>query len=251
MHPLFSIITVTYNASATVAPTMRSVAAQSCRLYEHIIVDGLSSDDTLDQVRRLGDSERTVIHSGRDSGIYDAMNKGMGLAKGDYLIFLNAGDSFADADTLQILADAILANDYPGVVYGQTQLVDASRRVVGMRHLTAPSTLDFRSFSHGMVVCHQAFTVLRRIAPLYDTRWRFSADYEWCIRCLMHSRGNVCVGCTTIDYLDEGMTTRNLRASLWERARIMARYYGFWHAVVRHVSFVPRFLFRKLKHSKQ
>lgn len=229
---------------------MRSVAEQSCSLYEHIIVDGASKDNTLKEVKALS-TPRTIVRSEPDHGIYDAMNKGIGMATGDYLIFLNSGDSFADADTLQTLADTILDNDYPGVVYGQTDLVDASRQVVGKRHLTAPVNLTLKSFRHGMVVCHQAFTVLRRIAPLYDTQWRYSADYEWCIRCLQHSRRNVYTGTTTIHYLNEGMTTRNLKASLKERFRIMARYYGWFPTVIRHLGFMPRFIVRKLKHSKQ
>ena len=249
-HPLFTIITVTYNAGATVEPTMRSVAGQTFTLYEHLVIDGASKDDTLACVRKL-ETPRTHITSEPDKGIYDAMNKGIARATGDYLIFLNAGDSFAAPDTLQILADAITANDWPGVVYGQTMLVDAQRNVIGPRHLTAPARLDLQSFSHGMQVCHQAFTVLRRIAPLYDTRWRFSADYEWCIRCLQHSRKNVYVDAVTIHYLDEGMTTANHKASLRERFKIMAHYYGWLTAVSRHLSFIPRYLSRRSKNYRQ
>lgn len=249
-NPLFSIITVTYNAASTVEPTMKSVREQSCTLYEHIIMDGASSDATLSIVESLQTS-RTVIESSPDKGIYDAMNKALGRATGDYLIFLNAGDRFHSPETLRILADAIIANDHPGVVYGQTDLVDASGRYLGPRHLTAPDHLTLSSFRSGMTVCHQAFTVLRRIAPIYDTRWRFSADYEWCIRCLQHSRLNVYVGCTTIDYLSEGMTTRNRWRSLIERFRIMARYYGFFPTLFRHLSFIPRFIIQQFKERKQ
>ena len=106
-HPLFSIITVCYNAADTIVPTLRSVAKQSFTLYEHLVIDGASMDDTLARVDKYA-TPRTRVFSEPDNGIYDAMNKGMGQATGDYLIFLNAGDSFASSDTLQILADAIL-----------------------------------------------------------------------------------------------------------------------------------------------
>lgn len=243
-RPLFSIITVTYNAEKTVVPTMLSVASQTCTLYEHIVMDGVSKDSTLTAVGEHA-TARTRVFSSPDKGIYDAMNKAMAVATGDYLIFLNAGDKFHSTDTIQILADTILDNDYPGIVYGQTDLVDNDGAYLGPRHLTAPEELTLKSFRHGMLVCHQAFTVLRRIAPLYDTRWRFSSDYEWCIRCLQHSRSNIYTGCTTIDYLSEGMTTRNRRKSLVERFRIMSHYYGTLPTLLRHLTFVPRFFIAK------
>ena len=155
---------------------------------------------------------------------------------------LNAGDRFHDNDTLGLYADAIMDNDYPGIVYGQTDIVAADGSRIGPRHLQAPETLTLESFAEGMVVCHQAFVVLRNIATGYDTRWRFSADYEWCIRCLQHSRRNVLVPAVTVDYLSEGVTTANRRRSLMERFRIMCHYYGISATVCRHIGFAVRLL---------
>lgn len=247
MKPLFSIITVTYNAAGTVERTLRSVASQTCTLYEHIIVDGASRDDTLAIAAAAPASERRRVISEPDRGLYDAMNKGLGMARGDYLIFLNAGDKFHSPDTLQLIADRIMAADYPGIVYGQTNLVDDRGDYVGPRHLTAPESLTYRDFARGMLVCHQAFVVLRRIAPYYDLSYRFSADYDWCVQCLQHSRRNVYAGDVLIDYLSEGLTTANRRASLLERYRIMCRYYGTVSTTLRHVGFLLRDLRRKLK----
>ncbi len=247
--PLFSIITVTYNAADTLEPTMRSIAEQTCTTYEHIIMDGVSRDDTLRIARELG-NERTRVFASLDKGLYDAMNKAIAESTGEYLIFLNAGDSFHSERTLDILAKAAFDYDFPGIIYGQTELVDSERRYVGERHLRAPEHLTVDSFKQGMLVCHQAFTVLRRVAPLYDLRWRFSADFEWCIRCLKRSRRNVYVDCTTIDYLNEGMTTRNRWASLIERFRIMAQYYGFLPTLWRHFGFFFRDFRRKRAHDK-
>ena len=173
------------------------------------------------------------------------MNKGLANATGDYVLFLNAGDTLHSPHTLQHVADAIMENDYPGVVYGQTDIVDSQRRRLGARHLTAPDTLTLRSFADGMVVCHQAFVALRRIAEPYHLRWRFSADYEWCIRVLQHSRRNVLLPEVIADYLNEGTTTRNWRRSLAERFRIMCYYYGFWPTALRHIKFLGRYLRRK------
>lgn len=244
MKPLFSIITVSYNAASTLPATLASVREQTCRLYEYILIDGASADNTVKLASESGIEPMTII-SEKDKGIYDAMNKGLGIATGDYVIFLNAGDSFHNAHTLQLIADAIMDNDYPGIVYGQTQIVDSSRKRIGDRHLTAPVDLTLDSFKNGMVVCHQAFIVLRKLVDNYDTRYRFSADYEWCIRCLQRSQRNCYIDRILIDYLSEGVTTANHRASLLERFRIMSHYFGFFPTLFRHVGFFIRNLRRK------
>lgn len=244
MAPLFSIITVTRQAQAVVEPTLASVDGQTSRLYEHLIMDGASTDSTVPLCNAAGNPLRRVV-SEPDHGLYDAMNKGIRLAQGDYVMFLNAGDRLHSPHTLQLLADAIMADDYPGVVYGQTDIVDADGRRIGPRHLTAPEVLTFDSFKQGMVVCHQAFVVLRRLAYPFDLRYRFSADYEWCLRVLQHSRRNAYVPDVIIDYLEGGLTQANHRASLIERYKIMCRYYGVVPTTLRHIGFFFRNLRRR------
>lgn len=241
MAPLFSIITVTYNAASTLPATLASVKEQSCKQYEYIVMDGLSKDNTV-EMAKAADIPNARIFSSSDKGLYDAMNKAIDEATGDYLIFLNAGDAFHAPDTLQTIADAIVANGRPDIVYGQTQLVNANRQRIGDRHLIAPEELTFKSFAQGMLVCHQAFIASRKIAQHYDLQYRFSADYEWCLRCLKQSSKNVYVPHSIIDYLSEGLTTANRKASLKERFNIMCHYYGTIPTIVRHLKFIPRFL---------
>lgn len=244
MDPLFSIITVTWNAAAVIAPTLLSVQRQTSSDYEMLIIDGASTDDTLSIVRQASIAALRIF-SEPDKGLYDAMNKGIARARGRYIMFLNAGDALADAAVLARLA--LLAADGPGVIYGQTQLVNAQRAVVGQRHLMAPKRLDADSFLNGMVVCHQAFVVRRDLVPQYDLQYRLSADYDWCIRVLEKSPANAYAGSTPIiSYLADGMTTRHHRASLWERYRIMCRHYGTLKATIAHVGFIPRYLKRRL-----
>lgn len=245
---LFSIITITYNAGHTLAPTLESVSGQTCRDYEHIIVDGASTDDTLSIASDHTPDPRRRIVSEPDKGLYDAMNKGLRMARGEYVLFLNAGDSFADNGILQRYADAAREHD-ADIVYCDTMLVDAERRIVAPRHLSVPERLTFRSFAKGMLVCHQAFCVRRTLTGPYDLSYRFSADYEWCLRCLRNSDPARCVNLHTpgIHYLTDGLTDRNRRASLKERYRIMCRYYGTVPTVLRHVGFLVRDLMRKCK----
>lgn len=241
--PLFSIITVCYNAAGTIERTLQSVASQSFTDYEHIVADGASRDSTVEITKRYPHAK---VVSEPDKGIYDAMNKGLSRAQGKYLIFLNAGDKFHCADTLRTIADAIERHDTPGIVYGQTDIVDNDGKRLGPRHLTAPDNLTLASFAQGMLVCHQAFVVLARIADFYNLKYRYSADFDWCIKCLQHSRKNVGLTDTVlIDYLSEGVTTANRRASLMERFRIMSFYYGFFPTLFRHLGFIPRWIKRK------
>lgn len=232
--PLISIITITYNAEATIGATIASVKMQNFNDYEHIVIDGASSDGTVAIARGMGVDK---VISEPDEGLYYAMNKGLAKAAGEYVVFLNAGDRFADADVLSDYSRAI-GIYAPDIVYADTDIVDGAGKVVGHRHFSVPDRLTVGSFASGMKVCHQAFMVKRSLAPFYDTRYRFSADYDWCIRCMKNSRlpeGGVNLHRVAIHYLREGITTRNRRRSLMERFRIMTRYYGLLPTTLRHI----------------
>lgn len=243
-HPLISIITPTFNAAHTVKRTLDSVGTQTCKQYEHIIVDGKSTDNTVNIVEECGYPNLRFI-SEKDYGIYDAMNKGICMARGEYLIFLNAGDKFHAPDSLQLYADAIHEYNMPGIVYGQTILVDDNGKYIGPRHLKAPDTLKLASFKEGMVVCHQAMAVYHKIAGLYNLKYKYSSDYEWGIICLQRSKKNVALGKVTIDYLSEGATTTHHKESLKERFKIMCTYYGVIPTIIRHIGFAFRYIRRR------
>lgn len=244
IHPKFSIITVTYNAGAVLEDTIQSVITQSYRNVEYIIVDGGSKDRTPEIIEKYKEHIHTVI-SEPDNGLYDAMNKGIRLATGDYVCFLNAGDALHEEDTLQQMVHSITGTELPDVIYGETAIVDEEGHFLRMRRLSAPETLTWKSFKAGMVVCHQAFFARRdRIVP-YDLRYRFSADFDWCIRVMKQSHILHNTHLVLIDYLNEGMTTRNHKASLKERFRIMCHHYGIIPTVFRHVWFVIRAAIKK------
>ena len=242
--PLITIVTITYNAASCIRPTMESVKNQTFQDFEHIIVDGASNDNTLLLARQNGTPGLRIL-SEPDKGLYDAMNKGLRLARGKYVVFLNAGDSFHTADTLSLYAKAAATG--PDIIYADTVIVNADRREIGPRHLSAPDILSFGSFAKGMLVCHQAFMVKRSLAPFYDTAYRFSADYDWTVRCLKKSKPGKCVNLHTvaIDYLSDGMTDKNKIASLKERFGIMAHHYGVVKTVANHIGFVGRAVKRR------
>ena len=244
-HPKFSIITVTYNAEKVLEDTIQSVIFQTYRNVEYIIVDGASKDHTLEIVNKYHNRINKVI-SEPDKGLYDAMNKGIQLATGDYLCFLNAGDKFHDSETLQKIVHTLKGQELPDVVYGETAIVDEEGHFLHMRRLSTPAHLNWKSFKQGMLVCHQAFFANRELAinHLYDLQYRFSADFDWCIRIMKKAKCLHNTRLTLIDYLNEGMTTKNHKASLKERFCIMAKHYGLISTILHHGWFVIRLFYK-------
>jgi glycosyltransferase involved in cell wall biosynthesis len=259
----FTVVTITYNAAAVLQRTLDSVLQQTYEDVEHLIIDGASTDATLSMAeaykQRSDQSDgdhQVIIQSEPDHGIYDAMNKGLTQASGDYIVFMNAGDSFPQADTLgQIVhrcgLESLPTDDLPGVLYGLTDIVDSEGRFLRHRRLQPPAQLTWRSFRQGMLVCHQAFYARTDIAKnlQYDTRYRFSADVDWCIR-VMHESERIGlplqpIGCVVAHYLDEGATTKNHKASLRERYLVMQRHYGIVQTFLLHCWFVVRAVFRR------
>lgn len=241
--PLITVITVTYNASKVIGKTIHSLATQDFKDFEWLVIDGNSKDDTLDKVKASRIPGLNFI-SEPDGGLYDAMNKGLKLAKGNYVLFLNAGDAFHSQEILKLYAEqALQARD---IIYADTDIVDSQGNLLGKRHLSAPETLTKKSFADGMLVCHQAFMVRKELAPAYDLAYSFSADYDWCVKCVSRSNPQNCVNLHTvaIDYLSEGLTDKNKWKSLRERFRIMSRHYGFTKTLLRHFSFIVRALKR-------
>lgn len=245
MQPKFSIITITYNAASVIEPTLQSVLAQTYRNYEYLLIDGGSKDDTVAKAKASGITFAHIV-SEPDKGLYDAMNKGIGLATGDYLCFLNAGDSFFAPDTLQTIATAAnKEKTLPDVLYGETAEVDKARNFVRMRRLKAPKELNWRSFKDGMMVCHQAFYAKREIAPMYDLKYRFSSDVDWCIKVMKRSSRIINVNATVINYLQDGLSIQNHRTSLKERFCIMSKHYGLLPTIARHLWFILRVVIKR------
>ncbi|MDR2917601.1 MAG: glycosyltransferase [Tannerella sp.] len=248
--PSFSIITVTYNAALVLEKTIKSVCSQSYRNIEYLIVDGASSDNTVNIATRYKEQithlKRFEIVSEPDKGLYDAMNKGLRKASGDYVWFLNAGDILKTKDTVENIASICNQKNMPDIIYGETDLINSNGCIFAERRLKAPLHLTWKSFRMGMLVSHQAFIAKRNIAPEYDLKYHFSADFDWCIRCMRRTDSIVNSGMRLVNYQYEGTTTANRKASLKERYEIMYKYYGVVPTQIRHLWFATRFYWAKI-----
>lgn len=246
-----SIVTITYNAARTLQRTLDSVRRQSYPCIEHLLIDGASTDDTLQIADRYrADSPHEVsIQSEPDGGLYDAMNKGLRKATGDYIVFLNAGDSLYADDTIQTVVAS--AEGGAAVVYGDTAITDGEGRFLRLRRHRPPKVLTWRSFKKGMLVCHQAFYARLDIARQfpYSLQYRHSADVDWCIRVMKEAerRGLALVNANTVvaNFEEGGDTTQHHRASLMERFHVMACHYGYVQTLLLHAWFVIRAVLKR------
>ncbi len=178
--PMFSIIVPALNAADTLGACIDSVVGQTCTDFELVLVDGGSTDGTVDIANSSAPAlgARLVIHSGPDQGIYDAMNRGVGMATGAWLLFLGADDALFEADTLARVADFIGEHEPSDLVYG-----DVMFRTTSSRHYGA-FDLDRLLFEQN--ICHQAIFYRRElfagIGP-YNLRYPVWADWDFNIRC--------------------------------------------------------------------
>jgi glycosyltransferase involved in cell wall biosynthesis len=178
--PMFSIIVPALNVAATLRTCLDSVVRQTCGDFELILVDGGSTDGTLDIAESVAPDlgTRLVIHSGPDQGPYDAMNHGVAMATGAWLLFLGADDTLYEADTLARVAAFIGDHESCDLVYG-----DVINLSTGTRH-AGEFDLDRLLFETNM--CHQAIFYRRElfggIGP-YNLRYRIWADWDFNIRC--------------------------------------------------------------------
>ena len=257
--PLISIVTVTYNAEQTLERTIKSVEEQTYPHIEHVLIDGCSSDRTMSYIQRYverngGKSHLIRVIREPDNGLYDAMNKGIQLATGDYLVFLNAGDKLHETTTIEEMVSKMNwqhnRTNY-AVVYGETDLVDNEGNFLRHRRLQAPEKLTSKSFRSGMLVCHQSFYVRTDLAKAtpYDLHYRYSADYDWCIRLMQRAEKRrlrfLNSHLILTDYLSEGLTTKNHRSSLLERFYLMTHHYGWGTALAEHLWFVVRAIIKR------
>lgn len=238
----FSIITVVYNNEKLLPGTIESVRRQTYPNIEYIIVDGGSKDGTVDIIRKAATEMPNLRWiSEPDKGLYDAMNKGLRMATGDFVWFLNGGDHLHATDTVE--KTAALATGKTDVLYGETMLVDDSRRPAGtMSELSTrslPAHLNWKHYLGGMRVVHQSFVARRSVAPLYIEN-NLCADYDWCIRILQKSRENVHTGLILTDYLMGGMSKQRHRQSLKDRFAVMREHFGLLPTLLAHGFIVLR-----------
>lgn len=235
-QPKLSVITIVFNNVRDIERTMLSVLNQTYPHIEYLVIDGASTDGTLDILKKY-ESKLSKLISERDKGIYDAMNKGLASATGDYVLFMNSGDELYAPDTVEkVFSTAANADIY----YGETEMYDEQRQSLGRRRHQAPEQFSWKSFRYGMSVSHQAIYIRRSLTEPYDMQYQLSSDIDWVIKAAKKAKTIVRVNGYVAKYLVGGMSKKRHRQSLKERFHIFSKHYGFIPNVINHLIIAVR-----------
>jgi glycosyltransferase involved in cell wall biosynthesis len=232
--PKISIITVCFNAEKFIERTIKSVISQTYPNIEYIIIDGKSKDRTVEVIKKY-ESKISRWISEPDRGIYDAMNKGLRAATGDYVWFLNAGDRISGERTVK---EIILQSNNEDLIYGDAERVDEEGNSRGWHKKTpAAEQLSAKSFLNGMVLCHQSMIVKRSVAPEYSLEWMITGDIDWAIRIMMNVKSKKYINSVFCRFLDGGISSARRKKALRERFDVLRKYYGFLPTLLAHLKF--------------
>jgi glycosyltransferase involved in cell wall biosynthesis len=183
MPPKITIVTAVYNRATTIASALESLEAQHYSNWQHLVIDGGSSDGTLAILNSQPSAQRKII-SEPDEGIYFALNKGMYQADGDIIGLLHSDDFFASPNVLEQVANAF-EDPQVDAVYGDLEYVSARNPFKRIRYWRA-GKFQSRLLQHGWMPPHPTLFLRRRVAEVvgfYDTSFRIAADYDYILRC--------------------------------------------------------------------
>ena len=229
-YPRLSVITIVYNNVRDIERTMLSVLNQTSSNIEYIIVDGQSTDGTVQIIQKY---QHKLSHfvSEPDKGIYDAMNKGLALATGEYVLFMNSGDEIYSTDTVSRVFSTKPEAD---IYYGETEMFNQQWQSIGRRRHKAPERFTWRSFQFGMSVSHQAIYIRRTLTEPFDLKYKLSSDIDWIIEAARKARKIVNTRIFVAKYLVGGMSKTKHQQSLVERFHIFNRHYGLIPNLINH-----------------
>lgn len=241
MSNTFSIITIVKDDAAGLTRTLQSIFSQTYTKIQSIVVDGASSDH-VDHVIGYFPDVATFI-SEQDSGIYQAMNKGISYVTGDWTLFLNAGDEFIDGQVLQEVNDFILIQDNAGIVCGATQEIVREHAIT----LNTHSISDMPLY---MPACHQSIVMNSDLLKQYkfDDRFRICGDLDQMARVLGAAQSHILFYPSIIACINgDGLSNQLWKIAMQERKKIQKKYYStvkhtwnlFWyHKRVQFKKFV-------------
>ena len=249
--PFLTIITVVYNNLSGLQYTFQSIHRQTSTDFEWLVIDGGSTDGTKEWLSQLSFPSLKFV-SEKDHGLYDAMNKGLKMASGQFVWFMNSGDGIYNADIVEQLK---LHGAGADILYGETMLIDEQGNQIGTRSekttRVLPGKLTTRSMIMGMVVCHQSFIAKRAIAGLYQLKYRFSADIDWVISCLEKSKNTINCNRILSNYLVGGLSIQNQKAGWKERWSIYVEHYGLIYTTFAHFYIAIRYIWKYIFFNKK
>lgn len=246
IQPKLSVITIVYNNVRDIERTLLSILNQTYPNIEYLVIDGASNDGTL-EILKKHESSLTKLISEKDKGIYDAMNKGITLASGDYILFMNSGDEIYALDTVEKVFNSSKDAD---IYYGETEMYDDSWTSLGQRRHKTPESFTWKDFRYGMSISHQAIFIRTSLIEAYDPQYKLSADIDWIIKAAKKAKKIVNTRIYVAKYLVGGMSKKRHRESLIERFHIFSKYYGLIPNLFNHLVIAGKLGLFYLKHKR-
>jgi glycosyltransferase involved in cell wall biosynthesis len=215
-----SIITVCFNAAASITSTLDSVRFQTWKPLESIVIDGGSTDGTQECVAHFKDITSSVV-SESDMGTYDAMNKGINLAHGDIIHFLNAADSFVDESVVEVAVSIFITEPDVDLVFGNVIYRSKGGSFMSQYHRINASNLLYGG------LCHQGIFARRRLFEkfgLFNLEYRINADFDWLLRVFRGGAQVRYIDRPIANYDTGGQSNANLIFTRAERKRVQLQY---------------------------
>jgi len=249
--PLVTIVTVTYNLikqgrQKLMVQSLESVHNQSYQNVEHIIIDGASTDGTLDFLKTYEQKGWIKIYSEKDNGIYDAMNKGINKAKGKYIAFLNSDDFYHNLDAIKWAVQRLeeTGSDF---AYGTTKCLDVNN-VIRMFYPYKELVMTQMPFCHQSLFCKKSLLEKER----FDTQFKLAADYDLILRCFLKNYKRAQIDAEIATYRMDGLSGSRYEDCVADYKRVYRKNYGklipekYYDDMIRH-NIVPEQLKKKFR----
>ena len=214
---IFTIITVVKNEKKRLQETIKNIQKQTYRRIQYVIIDSASTDGTAELIKKYEDYINYWV-SEPDNGIYDAMNKGLFKSDGEYILFLNAGDTFPDVNTLQNVADQIEQNGFPDFIYGDAFEIDVEGNHF-LRHSRMSSHKTVGMFTHHQSMYYRR-EIVERFNLRYDTSLQIAADYKFTCQFLEHARSELYIAKPLSVFLQGGLSQIQWTKSMKEQIEV-------------------------------
>lgn len=240
----FTIITVCFNAEDCIADTINSVQAQSFQDYEYIIKDGQSTDKTMEYIQSYTENMDCVkVIRGKDKGIYDAMNIAVREAIGEYILFLNAGDTFANKEVLSKV-DRFIENKEADIYYGD--ILESDGKNTQLRTYSAKNS-KLWYYSLGACLCHQAMFCKKVLFErrLFDLDYLVCADREWQMWHIKRGAISIPMRIVVAQVLMDGFSANHIDDLERESLYCVKKYCGFWYGMYLCICYFKKNAFCK------
>lgn len=218
-----SIITVCYNAEKTIEQTIYSVISQKYNNIEYIIIDGNSKDGTIDIIKKY-DSKIYKWISEDDTGIYNAMNKGIDIATGEYIQFLNADDALIDNLIIDKVVCSIKKANYPDILSAPVYSVDEKKILQGLFY----NTMDVNEIKKGRIIPHQGIFVKSNLMKEYkfNENNKIVSDFEFILKSALNNKRFYFVKYPVVFFSNEGLSANNEKLREKEHYNVIKKYLG-------------------------